>query len=274
MIRRIALLLFVLIAAILLLQWLVSADGLWEAMKPALIPFVRVYLDIFNSPATAILLCLLMVVVAAALFAFYHLRRIAPAQRDLAVLATQLRAIDRRTTDDAVLAQVERAIGRYPRFERAWRLYRSTLVASPDGRWFSRVAPSSYFNMRMLEASGMRLRFYLGLPNDFVGLGLVFTFLGLVAGLYFASRSMMSVDLGEARAALIQLLHAATFKFLTSIVGISISIVMSAAQRMQLERLHGGLDDIQMLLEEALPLSSPQAMGPVATTPLALASER
>ncbi|MBL8581331.1 MAG: hypothetical protein JNL61_03755 [Rhizobiaceae bacterium] len=271
MIRRIALLLFAVIAVVLLLRWLVSADGIWDAMKPALIPVVRVYLDIFNSPATAILLCVVMLLVAIGLFAAYHLRQIAPAERDLSILATQLRAIDRRSVRDSTLAEIDRAMQRYPRFDRGWRLYRATLVAGADGRWFSSLPPSHYFNMRMLENSGMRLRFYLGLPNDFVGLGLVFTFLGLVAGLYFASRSMMASDLSDARAALTQLLHAATFKFLTSIVGISISIVMSAAQRVQLERLHGALAEVQMLLEEALPLARGREAGshpaPVASVP-------
>lgn len=258
--RRIALLTFGLIAAILLLRGMIGAEGLWEAMKPALVPVVAVYLDVFNSPATAILLCLLMIVAAVALFTGYYLQLVAPALNDLAVLATQLRNVERRPGDEAMLGQIERAMSRYPRFARAWQLYRATLVSGADGRWVSRVPPAQYFNMRMLENSGMRLRFFLGLPNDFVGLGLVFTFLGLVAGLYFASRSMMSADLAEARAALIQLLHAATFKFLTSIVGISISIVMAAAQRVMMERVQANLDEVQMLLEEALPLS-PHAQG-------------
>ncbi len=84
----------------------------------------------------------------------------------------------------------------------------------------ARFSPSRYFDIKSLQLAGLRLRMFLGLPNDFVGIGLVFTFLGLVAGLYFASQSMMSPDIGAARDALVLLLHAATFKFLTSITGI------------------------------------------------------
>ena len=69
------------------------------------------------------------------------------------------------------------------------------------------------------------------LPNYFVGLGLVLTFLGLIAGLYFASRGMRTADMIEARAALVHLLNSATFKFLTSVAGISMSLIVSLTFR-------------------------------------------
>lgn len=275
MVRRIGLMLFAVIAAVMALRWALASEGLWAAMKPALIPFVQLYLDVFNSPATAILLCVIMVAAAVGLYVYYWSTRVRPVIHDLEVLATQLAATEPRQADDALLAQLDRTMERYPRFSRFWRSYRATLSRDERGRWTSQAPVSGHFDMRMLEAGGMRLRFFYGLPNDFVGLGLVFTFLGLVAGLYFASRSMMSSDLAEARNALVQLLHAATFKFLTSIAGITISIVMSAAQRLMAERLQAGLDAIQALLEQRLPAASTVGFEPRAgaAPSLALAAQ-
>lgn len=251
--QRYAILAFVLIAGALLASTMTGGGGTWEAIKPLLVPVATVFVNTFNSPATAFALCLMMVIVAAGLYAYYTFGRTAPARRDLDLLRSELEAINAPAGSEAALTQIERAMQRHPRFQKSWRLFAATLVPGPDGVTRSQFPPSRYFNMRMLENEGMRIRFFLGLPNDFVGLGLVFTFLGLVAGLYFASRSMMSEDLAVARSALTQLLHAATFKFLTSIVGISISLVMSAAQRLMLERLQSTLDDIQFLIEAKLP---------------------
>lgn len=251
--QRYILLAITMIAGALLLSMSAGGGGGWDTVKPLLVPLATVFLNTFNSPATALALCLLMVLAAAGLYTYYSIGRIKPARHDLDLLRSELAAINAPVGSEAALSQIERAMMRHPRFQTAWRLFAATLVPGPDGVTRSQFPPSRYFNMRMLENEGMRLRLFLGLPNDFVGLGLVFTFLGLVAGLYFASRSMMSQDLAVARLALTQLLHAATFKFLTSIVGISISLVMSAAQRLTLERLQLVLDDIQFRIEANLP---------------------
>ena len=244
------------IAALAVLMRLGATTQLdaWPQVKALLIPFAQVYLDIFNSPATAILLCLAMVVAAAALFLYFWRRRLAPARRDLRITASRLHALtDTRPAD--LLARLDEIMGASPNLARGWTLYRRTLVRGPDGAYVSRVRPQAYFSMHALERD-LRLRVYFGLPNDFVGIGLVFTFMGLVAGIYFASRSMMSTDLAESRQALVQLLHAATFKFMTSITGIGLSLLLSWSQRALLEDIQSELMEIQFLLEQALPASA------------------
>ena len=244
------------IAALAVLMRLGATTQLdaWPQVKALLIPFAQVYLDIFNSPATAILLCLAMVVAATALFLYFWRRRLAPARRDLRITASRLHALtDTRPAD--LLARLDEIMGASPNLARGWTLYRRTLVRGPDGAYVSRVRPQAYFSMHALERD-LRLRVYFGLPNDFVGIGLVFTFMGLVAGIYFASRSMMSTDLAASRQALVQLLHAATFKFMTSITGIGLSLLLSWSQRALLEDIQSELMEIQFLLEQALPASA------------------
>jgi hypothetical protein len=263
MIRRYGILLLVLVGCLFGLRAVLQTDGMWLALKPLLIPVVSLYLAIFNSPAAALVLCFLMVVLATVLFIFYYLRRILPTLRDLNAVCSQLRTIDPRLGNPLTASRVNEVMERHDRFRDSWHLYRATFAEGAKGGLESPYPPAQYFNLRMLERRGMRLRFFLGLPNDFVGLGLVFTFLGLVAGLYFASRSMMSADISEARTALTELLHAATFKFLTSIVGISISLVMSALQRMLMEKIQVGLSELQFLVEERLSAPAAQRKGEI-----------
>jgi hypothetical protein len=73
---------------------------------------------------------------------------------------------------------------------------------------------------------GLNFPVWQALPNYFVGVGLLFTFFGLVAALQFASGAV-AADIDEAQGALRNLLAAATFKFMTSICGLFSSIVFS-----------------------------------------------
>lgn len=269
MIRRYTFLLLGMILLAVLFRMGVSGDlGQDSSLKTMITPLAALYLNTFNSPTTAMTLCLAMVIAGAGLFLYYWLGRTAPAIRDLKQVADELRRIG-EPGSRAALEGTDQVMSRHAIVARGWQLYRATLVARSGNRVAAQVQPERYFDMRMLEGAGVRLRFFLGLPNDFVGLGLIFTFMGLVAGLYFASRSMMSADLGVAREALVQLLHAATFKFLTSITGIGLSLVLGWSQRVLMDGLRGQLAEIQFLLEERFPLS-PAGETPVGLAPTAV----
>ena len=55
----------------------------------------------------------------------------------------------------------------------------------------------------------------------------------------------------EARAALVHLLNSATFKFLTSVAGIAMSLMVSLAFRIAVQSLHPRLDRLCDRIEEA-----------------------
>jgi hypothetical protein len=254
MIRRYILLGVLLVAIPLLIRIFGGSASDWEGARAVYVPLARLYLYVFNSELTAIYLCLGMVVFGLGILGYYWWQRIAPAVRDLRTVTAQLQVIDGKLTGDATLLAIDNVMSRFKLVSKSWALYRATLIPQ-GGRVVSQFQPALYFNMRMLEQAGVRLRSFMSLPNDFVGLGLVFTFLGLVAGLYFASRSMMSADLKTARDALVQLLHAATFKFLTSITGIGMSLFISLVQRIMLDRIDARLSELQYALEAILPLA-------------------
>ncbi|MGI3903976.1 MAG: hypothetical protein ACRYGP_33325 [Janthinobacterium lividum] len=77
------------------------------------------------------------------------------------------------------------------------------------------------------------------LPGYFTSVGLIFTFIGLVVALYFAAKGFRTGDLGEARAAIIQLLNAASFKFLTSVSALISALVVSLFFRYTAARAKG-----------------------------------
>lgn len=69
--------------------------------------------------------------------------------------------------------------------------------------------------------------FMRALPAYFTSVGLILTFIGLVVALYFASKGFRTGDMAEARAAIVQLLNAASFKFLTSVSALISALIVS-----------------------------------------------
>ena len=257
MVKRYTFVLTLLICITLLFRALIGNDmgEEWRQLKVMLIPVASLYLSAFNSAATPIVLCTAMILVGGGILAYYGLGRIAPALRDTTSLVRELKSTRGAPGTPEVMQEIDAIMSRNRVGSRGWTLYRSGVFIQPNGFVRSLFPPSRYFDLKALELVGLRLRFFMQVPNDFVGVGLVFTFLGLVAGLYFAAKSMMSADLGSARSSLVMLLHAATFKFLTSSAGIGISLVLTWAQRMLVDQLEAKLSEIQFLIEERLPLA-------------------
>ncbi len=121
----------------------------------------------------------------------------------------------------------------------AWRGYAPTIATAPgsdDALGYTR-RPQESFGEELLALAGVNLRFFHAVPNLLVGAGLLFTFLGLVAALYFASRGVAAAEVAEAQRALRELLAAATFKFVTSIAGLGSSLVFSWREKALLHRV-------------------------------------
>ncbi|MBF0436002.1 MAG: anti-phage defense protein ZorA [Magnetococcales bacterium] len=123
-----------------------------------------------------------------------------------------------------------------------WSEYKETLLPQSKNSNVieSTIRPSDFINLTELEHAGLKLKWFHNIPGTFVGFGLLFTFIGLVAALFFASQAIQAVG-GEGidatqqtvkmQGALAQLLSAATFKFWTSIAGLGSSIVLGMVYR-------------------------------------------
>ncbi len=137
----------------------------------------------------------------------------------------------------ARFAQISRELGADPILGEAWKAWVPTVQPFPgEGEVLAYARrPRDQFDQGLLVRA-LNLRFYEAVPNLLVGLGLLFTFIGLVAALHFASRGVAAADITTAQASLRDLLGAATFKFATSIAGLASSILFTWRERAQLHR--------------------------------------
>lgn len=111
------------------------------------------------------------------------------------------------------------------------------------------LSKNDFPNVNMLETKGFPLKIISALPGYFVGLGLVFTFLGLVAALFFAAQGMKSGNYEAAKTSLMQLLHASSFKFTTSIAGVSSSLLISILYKSLLHSLHLKISMLENIID-------------------------
>ena len=152
-------------------------------------------------------------------------------------------------------------MGSARRLTHAWTEFAETLIVpEASGPIRNTARPQQYFNLHAAIEAGLPLSFYQSLPNIFVGVGLLLTFVGLVSALHFSAQGVTSPNVAEAQHALEGLLKAATFKFLTSIAGVLASIVLSLAFRHLARRLQVAFDRLNSALEARLHFVTAEAI--------------
>jgi hypothetical protein len=188
--------------------------------------------------------------------------RLAPLRRSLA------RAIELVDRGDGQAAFKQRfpavfeGLAQDPVLGRSWRAYAATLTPVPGNEQAlgAPQPPQAAFDDGLFVRVGLNLRFYQAVPNMLVGMGLLFTFMGLVAALHFASEGVTAADVREAQAALRELLAAATFKFVTSIAGLAASLVFSWREKSALHATQAEIRRLCQVLEERLVPLSPESL--------------
>lgn len=225
-----------------------------------LIRLVLPIFELFKDFHVAILLAASLIALCfLALFRF-SITMARPLARDLRRLRGEIVQFRRPTDFAAAFASIDKRFSERRLLRHAWRKFRETLVLPPaetEGVVRQTQPAAQYLNMAAAESAGFNLRFYQALPNYFVGVGLIFTFLGLVAALYFASAAVGSQNVQEAQAALGDLLRAATFKFLTSIAGLFSSLILSITVRLMTQEVNREFGQLCEALEERMRLVTP-----------------
>lgn len=160
------------------------------------------------------------------------------------------------------LGQVEKTISGHRLLRHSWQEFRESLIeaeanedASPAVR--NTVRPQAYFNM---AEAGLHFRFLRALPNVFVGVGLLLTFFGLVSALFFATGAIDEAgkDFLKSQEALKGLLHAASFKFYTSVAGLAGSILLSIVLRVGTSVIEAGFAGLAAALEQRMQFVTPE----------------
>lgn len=139
----------------------------------------------------------------------------------------------------------------------AWGEFDETLLKPENvGPIKITVRPGDYLSR---ESCGLTFPIWRALPNYFVGVGLLCTFLGLVAALFFASKGVGG-DVDKAQDALGGLLEAATFKFLTSIAGLASSITFSLVYHSGVRSLDRAFERFCEQIERLTQFATPEAI--------------
>jgi hypothetical protein len=248
--KRFALLAVIGIAAIVL-SLLMPSRASWDdsTLKTILVPPARFLLDLFNSPASAIAFAGALVVGGMLMAFAFRSGQVAPVLRELRELTEIVASSRSLPTRAERLTRLSDVFDRSSLLRREFHIYTAALRSAPTG-----AAPraANHIDMGAVERSGCGVNAFGQMGGHIMAIGLVLTFCGLVAGLYFAGKGLVASDLATARASLVQLLQAATFKFLTSIAGIGTSIGMSLVHQRSSAALAIAIDDMTMSLDEAL----------------------
>jgi uncharacterized protein YoxC len=145
-----------------------------------------------------------------------------------------------------------------------WREYRETLLVptQPNAPVRATSRAELWFDSAaLLRAAGMDVRYHAALPNLLVGAGLLFTFFGLMVALGEAGGIVApGADQDARNNSLRKLLDAASFKFITSLVGLALSIAYALLRKHCLKQTDAALDGFLSALEARVPLITPVAL--------------
>ena len=152
-----------------------------------------------------------------------------------------------------------------------WKRYQGVVedvegIARPnnvgtDCRLMSFVAPSEFFNEDTLYSSRINRELYGTIPGILTGLGILYTFAGLASGIYLAMNGAEggilgteAAGMGELMVAVNELLSGAGLAFMTSIVGLILSMTFNIGFVHREKKLLNQIDQINLRLERCIPV--------------------
>jgi hypothetical protein len=209
---------------------------------------------LFSTKGAALGLAALILLAAVGILIGVYFTRVVPIRR-----AVQRRIIDfPRTVEPAGLEPLSAMMSQPGKqsfnLERAWAAFRSALLLTPDGQLRSGAPAWTVFNVVTSETQ------VLGWwSNLFVAIGLIFTFLGVVAALSEATNVLGAGGANTAvmQAALSGLLTITATKFWTSIAGILASVILRIFERRWSSRIDEAVEDLCEIIDVRIPPVSP-----------------
>ena len=196
-------------------------------VRPVVVPLV----ELINAPAFVYCAALAILLAGVAACAVYHVAALRPHLAELRRVRAAVGELPQprlagATTPEA-WTEARHALGlllqRHGVFAAGWSAFQAESLRGRGvpGRPFSSFVAAEPSDAA--EPGG----FIRALPGYFTSVGLILTFVGLVVALYFAAKGFRTGDMAEARAAIVQLLNAASFKFLTSVSALVSALLVS-----------------------------------------------
>lgn len=141
-----------------------------------------------------------------------------------------------------------------------WSAYYNALIVLGDQTTShpvrSTLRPDHVFDFGLLRAIDLKPRYQAAMPGMLVGAGLLFTFLGLAVALSAAGGVVAGSDPAQSRQGLHQLLDAASFKFITSLAGLLLSIAYTGFRNHRLRLVEQALDSFTAALDRQMPMAT------------------
>jgi hypothetical protein len=217
---------------------------------------------IFSDRLTVIFCSVIFVIFLVSAFALY--RKISVTSKDIVKVNNDLQNFKHKieVVDDEIVEQrwattqgsiafqnykaVNQLVLNAPSLKNQWRDYsRSMQVPHKDFEIGEEKTPTlrntipvdKLFSFSEVFDTLINVRFFTSIPNKLTGLGLLFTFVGLMMGISEASTGLSSGNIADAKNSLNPLLRGASIAFTTSIVGLFLSMVFSLLEKHQFHKL-------------------------------------
>lgn len=140
----------------------------------------------------------------------------------------------------------------------AFSEYTETLIypKEKDSEQFIKnsIRPHDHFNEELIEIAGINYKSAMAWPNYFIGFGLLITFIGLVGALDVASDGLQEVGSSaeDMQQTLRTLLSTASFKFITSVFGILISLFLGYFLNKLFTDINKKISELNRLIEKGV----------------------
>jgi uncharacterized protein YoxC len=227
-------------------------EVLWEMFAV----FFKPLIVIFPSHLGIFLYCS-FIICWAGLAAYIFNVRLSPVQNQLEQMKKKLFVIDGREEFAEKYYEFDNFCKQLPVVSKVWQEFSDVLLfPGTDLERKSHICntkdPGLYFSHRTILWPYISVRFYNSLPNLLTGVGILGTFIGLVAGIALAAPGLNSSNIQDAKIALENLLSGASLAFLTSIFGLTSSILFSSYEKHKIHKFDKTLHRLVAGLEERL----------------------
>ena len=217
-------------------------------------------LSFFRDDYTAIYIAVIMVVLAITLIIEYRQRISVPVIKDLKNINSLFAKTYNSESFSENIENIKEKLqsAEFYNIKPVWFEFNETLTTQKDsnGRqvWFNTKRPEEYFTPTSVTRNRGNFNSIESWGSFFVGAGLLFTFLGLVAALDQASTAISAAagNTSGVLGALETMLQISAFKFLTSVAGIFCSIIITAYARSSQNQVLGYLNRFNDQLERCL----------------------
>ncbi|KSB90545.1 hypothetical protein AS593_13800 [Caulobacter vibrioides] len=194
-------------------------------------PITSLVVSVFSAPGAALIMAGAILALAVGLIFQSGHFEFAPLKDDLARrtdLLSELNGSDPQKAFAEAFPVIDKRLGgsAYPTLELGWATYRGQLAQTADGRLASSIHAVDAFEHA--DGPARTLEWW---ANLLVAIGLVITFMGIVAALTEAVDAMQRQGGAGMQTALMGLLAVAATKFWTSIAGVLGSIVLRLVAR-------------------------------------------